>query len=61
MPLKRGYSRKTVKTNIHELAHGPHASERTNDQNVAIAFDSARKEAFLRLGYIPSRLKKKSR
>jgi hypothetical protein len=43
MPLKKGASRKTISKNISELSHGEHADERTQEQNVAIAMNEARK------------------
>ena len=43
MPLKRGASKKTISENISELAHGEHAGERSQKQNVAIAMSEARK------------------
>jgi hypothetical protein len=55
MPLKQGYSRKSVSENIEtEVASG-----RPQKQAVAIALDTARRSAFRRLGYTPSSLKPK--
>ena len=55
MPLKKGYSRKTVSANIEtEKAHG-----KSQKQSVAIALDTARRSALHRLGYVPDSLKRK--
>lgn len=55
MPLKKGYSEKTIGSNIREMEKSGHPQK----QAVAAALDTARKSAFRRLGYIPSSLKKK--
>lgn len=55
MPLKKGYSRKSVSANIEtEKAHG-----KSQKQAVAISLDTARKSALHRLGYVPESLKRK--
>ena len=55
MPLKKGYSRKTVSVNIEtEKAHG-----KSQKQSIAIALDTARRSALHRLGYVPESLKRK--
>jgi hypothetical protein len=51
MPLKSGKSKKTVSSNISELAHGPHhakmakkfGAKKAQKIDVAIALDKARK------------------
>jgi len=54
-PLRRGFSKKSISENIKtEMEHG-----KNQKQSVAIALDTARKQALRRLGYVPSRLKKK--
>lgn len=55
MPLKPGYSRKTINANIAELRD----SGRDKDQAAAIAYSRARKSAKATLGYVPERLKGK--
>ena len=55
MPLKKGYSRKTVSVNIEtEKAHG-----KGQKQAVAISLDTARRSSLRRLGYVPESLKRK--
>lgn len=55
MPLKKGHSKSTVSKNISEMVKSGHPQ----DQSVAAAYDTARKSAKRRLGYIPKKLRKK--
>jgi hypothetical protein len=55
VPLKKGYSRKTISENISEMVHFGH----DRDQAVAAAFDNAKRSAKAVLGYVPSSLRKK--
>jgi len=54
VPLKKGYSKKTISKNISEMTDG-HPQE----QAIAATLDTARRSAKRRLGYIPERLRKK--
>jgi len=56
MPLKKGHSKETVSKNISEMIKAGHPE----DQAVAASHDEARKSAKRILGYVPSRLRKKS-
>lgn len=55
MPLKKGYSQKTIDCNISEMVKAGHEA----DQATAAAYDTARREAKKKLGYIPNHLKHK--
>ena len=54
MPLKKGYSQKTISSNIEEMVESGH----DQDQAVAAAYNQARKSAKATLGYVPARLRK---
>jgi len=55
-PLRKGHSKKTVSENISEMVKAGHPQ----DQAVAASHDEARKSAKKVLGYVPTRLRKKS-
>jgi len=55
-PLHKGHSQKTISKNISEMIKAGHPE----DQAVAASHDEARKSAKKVLGYVPSRLRKKS-
>jgi len=56
MPLKNGHSKETVSENISEMVKAGHPQ----DQAIAASHDKARKSAKKVLGYVPTRLRKKS-
>jgi hypothetical protein len=55
MPLKKGYSKKTLGHNIGEMVKAGHSQE----QAAGAAYDEARKWAKKRLGRIPGYLRHK--
>lgn len=55
MPLKSGYSQKTISKNIEEMVESGHES----DQAAAAAYDKARESAKRVLGYVPKKLREK--
>lgn len=57
MPLKKGYSKRTISENIRREVN----AGRDQDQAAAIAYSQARKSAKTTLGYVPERLRRRGK